>query len=610
MPSIEVGPDSTQLSPTTVPRRPVAFTLAVGVLVSSVVFGVFGGGFTPKGTQPPLTTAIENPGNCAGCHGNYDATHNIEPFPTWSGSMMANAARDPIFWAALDVANNDAPGIGDFCLRCHMPTGWLAGRSEPPTGSTDGCAMLGSLDEPDSDFEGISCHFCHRMMENDNPPAGEDSLYFENGQYWIDDTDCTTAGSGPCRRGPYDYAGGGTPPPHEWAFSGYHLDSGFCGNCHNVTNPTQTLIDETGADTGIPYPVERTYKEWQQSDYSTPGAGQQTCQSCHMPQTSVSPVFACAFESNDRTGDLAVHRFVGGNTWIPALLRDEYPNLTRTDSYNATVAWAEDLLANQTATVQLTSPPTAPIGGTLELSVRVTNLGGHKLPSGYTEGRRMWLNLQVRDATDALIFESAAYDTATGDLSLDAQAKVYERKSGVWNANGTNECDVVDGGGAHVFHSVLDNCIRKDNRIPPRGFSGGSDPETQPVAYTYPETTPGSGILVNFDDTSYSVPIPGGAVSPLSVEARLYFQTTSREYVDFLRDQAVANSFPDDCITRVSGTPVGMSRGELLHDLWQTYDRSPPFEMQLGSGSVALTSSIFTDGFESGDTSAWRLTIP
>ena len=42
--------------------------------------------------------------------------------------MMAQAGRDPLFWAALDVANNDVPGIGDFCLRCHSPAGWLDGR--------------------------------------------------------------------------------------------------------------------------------------------------------------------------------------------------------------------------------------------------------------------------------------------------------------------------------------------------------------------------------------------------------------------------------------------------------------------------------------------------
>ncbi|MCB1036221.1 MAG: hypothetical protein KDD47_20525 [Acidobacteria bacterium] len=610
MPSYPETPAVNPQAPAAGTRRRLLLGLSGCLLTCFAVATVFGGGFTPKGTQPPLATPIESPGSCASCHGDYDAVNNIEPYPTWAGSMMANASRDPLFWAALDVANNDVAGAGDFCLRCHVPSGWLGGRSEPPGGSQDGCGMLGAIDEPESDFEGISCHFCHRMMVNDSPPPGEDPVYFENGQAWIDDTDCTTPGTGPCRRGPYDYAGAGeTPPPHPWTFSQYHLEAGFCGNCHNVTSPATTLIDDSGTDTGIPFPVERTYKEWQQSDFGS-GGGQQSCQSCHMPDTGVSPAYACVFESNDRTGNMAVHRFVGGNVWIPAVLRDEYPNLGRTDSYNATVAWAQDMLANQTAMLELTAPATAPVGGTLDLGVRVTNLSGHKLPTGYSEGRRMWLNVQVRDTTDTLIFESGAYDPATGTLTHDAQAKVYERESGIWNANATNQCDLVDGGGDPMFHFVLNNCIAKDNRIPPAGFSGGTDPETRPVAYSYPETSPGSGILVNFDDTSYSVPLPPGAVTPLSVEARLYFQTTSKEYVEFLRDQAVDGSFPDDCIARFSGTPVGTSRGELLYSLWQTYGRSAPFEMQLGTGSVDLVDEVFSDGFESGDVSAWSSSIP
>ncbi len=522
---------------------------------------------------------------------------------------MANSSRDPLFWAALDVANNDIAGVGDFCLRCHMPTGWLAGRSEPPMGSTDGCSMVGDIDAPNNDFSGVSCHFCHRMMENESPPPGESPLYFENGQTWIDDVDCPN-GSGPCRRGPYDYEPGDPAPPHAWAFSEYHTTSGFCGNCHNVTSPAQTLIDETGTNTGIPFPVERTYLEWQQSDFATAGPGQQTCQNCHMPDATADPVYACVFQTTNRTGDMPTHRFVGGNNWIPRVLRDEYPNLGRTDAFNETIAWAEDMLSNQTATVALTAPSTVAAGEPLEVSVRVTNLSGHKLPTGYAEGRRMWLNLIVKDASDTVVFESAAYDPATGTLTIDEQAKIYEREAGVWDLNGTGECDVVDGDGDHIFHFVLNNCIRKDNRIPPSGFTGGSDIETQPVAYTYPETSPGSGVLVNYDDTVYSVSLPVGTVSPLSVEARLLFQTTSKEYVEFLRDEAVENNFPDDCVTRTSGVPVGKSRGELMFDLWQAYDRSPPFEMALETASVTLPDVLFADGFESGDTTAWSMTTP
>lgn len=586
------------------------------VLLCPVVVSVWAGAFTPNGTQPPLATPILTPGDCSGCHGNFNPNANIEPYPTWSGSMMANAARDPLFWAALDVANHDVAGAGDFCLRCHVPAGWLAGRSEPPVGSVDGCNMQGVIDEPDNDFEGVSCHFCHRMMVNPSPPGGQQSVYFENGQYWIDDGDCSFVGSGPCRRGPYDYAGvGEIEPPHQWQYSAYHdgnsstQRSYICGNCHNVTSPAETLINSSGVDTGVPFPVERTFKEWQQSVYSQPGPNLESCQQCHMPDATESPVYACAFEENDRTGNLAIHRFVGGNAWIPGVLRDQYPNLGRTAAYNATITAATDMLQNQAASIAVTGDTVIVPGEPLDINVRVTNLTGHKLPTGYTEGRRMWIQVQVKNALTQVIWESGAYNAATGVLTLDPQIKIYRSERGVWNRNGTNQCDVTDGGGNHIFHFVLDNCIKVDNRIPPLGFTGGTNLETQPVAYSYPETSPGSGQLVNYDDTAYQIPIPPLTRGPLTVTARLYYQTASKEYVEFLRDEAVANNFPDDCIDRTAGTPA-LSRGEILYQMWTASGRGAPVTMVLASQAVTLDNDIFLDGFEGGSTSAWTITVP
>ena len=64
---------------------------------------------------------------------------------------MAQSARDFIFWPAMTVAAQDAiwavgnPNATDICLRCHMPGGWLGGRSDP----TNGSLMTGI------DFDGI-----------------------------------------------------------------------------------------------------------------------------------------------------------------------------------------------------------------------------------------------------------------------------------------------------------------------------------------------------------------------------------------------------------------------------------------------------------------------
>ena len=65
---------------------------------------------------------------------------------------------------------------------------------------------------------------------------------------------------------------------------------------------------------------------------------------------------------------------------------------------------------------------------------------------------------------------------------------------------------------------------------------------------------PGSGILVNYDQVEYVATIPPGTPTPLTVSARLYYQTSSREYLEFLRNQAIERSIPGENLM-CSGEP-------------------------------------------------------
>ncbi|MGA9421053.1 MAG: hypothetical protein WBW61_01755, partial [Rhodanobacteraceae bacterium] len=504
--------------------------------------------FTPHGTQPGLFYDVEQAGNCSSCHGvsgsSPPTAYTYLPYSTWSGSMMANATRDPVFFAALDVANHDAPGVGDYCLRCHTSTGWYDGRvvkvgfGQPNNDVTQGaaaCLIEGRYDFPDnnSDYGGVTCHYCHRLIENG--PNGEPHIV-GNGDAFVDDQDCSVFnpdfGGGPCRRGPYDYTSEDNPPPHPWLHSAYHTQSGLCGTCHDVSSPDlesgpyRTLTLNDGTPTDHPFPIERTFSEWSQSLYAdaifrdglgdsptgTPAiAHAEPCQSCHMPTSEDADATACnLFGYPNRTGNLPLHQFVGGNTWVPQIVKGEYGDGLGTDretSLDQTTDWARQNLTTSATVATAITGYTPPGGGAgaLSLAVTVTNLTGHKLPTGYSEGRRMWLDVQVHDADGALIAESGAYDSATGVLTRDSQARVYEVLQGIFNFNGTGTCDVVDGAGDAMFHFVLGNCIARDNRIPPPGFrpAMADDPDgydLRPIPLgTYPETTPGSGVLVNYD---------------------------------------------------------------------------------------------------------------
>ena len=605
--------------------------------------------FTPNGTQPDLVHAMEGSGNCGGCHTNGNEPHL--PFTGWAGSMMANATRDPLFWAALDVANKDGEalgveGVGDFCLRCHTPKAWLEGRIRkvrdvnPVGGVVDaddvvegfrGCLLEGTPDAFDgdnNDFGGVGCHYCHRVM--DSGPLGQ-SAAIGNADAFIDDSDCNGSGE-PCRAGPYNYpydvpedlpGGGGTynGPPHTWKHSPFHSDSAMCGSCHNVTSPPaetgpfRTLILADGTDTGLAFPIERTYSEWLASDYatalfsdgaedggdiSTPGvrvSNTTHCQDCHMRQAQPAPgepggLVACGLDGIPRDGNLPMHEFVGGNTWIPAILKGEYPLLNRSEAFDRTIAWATEMLSERTAKVQATAQVSA---GTGTVSVKVTNLAGHKLPTGYGEGRRMWLHVTVRGANNALVFESGGYNTATGELAMEPLPKIYEIKQGLWNpaANGgIGECETKNAQGKDIFHFVLNNCVAKDNRIPPLGFTGTSDPEIKPYAYSYPPMPGAPAKTANFDVTNYSFPV-AGAVFPLTVQATLHFQTASKEYVEFLRDQAVDNNIPPENTLCAGGPnrpftvgPQNRSRGQYMYEMWENYGRSAP--VAAGSASVQI----------------------
>ncbi|MCF6299802.1 MAG: hypothetical protein L3J52_01555 [Proteobacteria bacterium] len=581
--------------------------------------------FTPHGTQPGLNFGIDGASNCGNCHKGSTAGSDTEfmPYASWSGSMMANASRDPLFWAALDVANNDIPGIGDFCLRCHTPVGWYGGRvaktgniGAPNIDGTDGCELTGYHDQSDNkanDYQGITCHFCHRQEEQG--PSGE-PLITNNGNLWVDDLACDNPdanGFTPCRKGPYKYPDTGTvsAPPHDWEFSAFISDGDFCGSCHDVSSPeidnNGTLeiarkLWHNGSETNVAMPIERTYSEWKNSrfgdliyrngydDFSanefpllTKG---ESCQECHMPNSSSSDARACVFEpGGSRTNDMKVHEFAGGNTWIPQVIKNIYGasieannDPGRVVAYDRTTAYAENMLQNHSAIIETSL--SSQNATQLDISVKITNMTGHKLPTGYPEGRRMWINVVAEDSSNTLFWESGAYDVGTAILTEDTQVKIYETLQGIWDV-GLNQCVTEDVGGNKLFHFVLNNCIAKDNRIPPVGFAGGSNIEMMPVGITYPAHPDNPNELVNFDVTAYQIPITGVSL-PITVTATLKYQTSSKDYIEFLETQAVDNSTPtENIMCNRSNTigPADQSRGAFMKDLWTTYGKSAPVDM-------------------------------
>jgi hypothetical protein len=313
--------------------------------------------------------------------------------------------------------------------------------------------------------------------------------------------------------------------------------------------PTSDLV---GGDL---FRIESTYDEWLNSAYAQGGveapafAGAdpdgvvEACQDCHLRRITglaADPQFNPVHRDCETTGCLPEHTMVGGNTWLPKLLQDADWRLSAPDAEHLEATFRETqqmLRRAATLSVTLTTTGTQPIA-----AVRVVNETGHKLPTGYPEGRQMWLHVRAYDDAGSLVYESGAYDTGEDRLVRDGDVKVYEAKQGISPEFAAR----LGKPSGPSFHFLLNNEVVKDNRIPPRGYTQAAydQPGLRPVGAAYADGQ-------YWDDTVYELP-PAAA----RVTVALKYQTASREYVEFLRDR-------------------GGVDGEALYGLWQE-SASPP----------------------------------
>jgi hypothetical protein len=302
------------------------------------------------GGKPLDVDMFDPPETCGGCHG--------EIYRQWNGSMHSNSWTDPVYRAVLKLASRGTEGgVDKLCMGCHTPIGVTTGEANPA-----GTGMSALSDR------GVQCEFCHNVSA---------ARGIGNAPYVL-----TPRKFGrPLKFGPFKDA---LSPYHDTTYSELHTVSAFCGMCHNVTHPFTAM------------PIERTYDEWKDSIYAAQGIG---CQECHMtpgPGYTRNPGKATPF-SKERE-HIFTHWFVGANVMVPTLSGSPvHAELAR-----------ENLKAS--ATIEWLSPPDRVNPGELvTMTVRVTNVGaGHKLPTGFPEGREMWVDFMVHDASGKQVYRLGA----------------------------------------------------------------------------------------------------------------------------------------------------------------------------------------------------------
>ncbi len=597
------------------------------------------------GTQPNQVGNLESPDKCDNCHGGYNRA--VEPAFNWRGSMMANAGRDPIFWATLAVAEQDFDGSGNLCIRCHSTGGYYAGRAVP----TDGSGLMAG------DADGVECDNCHKMTN----PNNQEHKGVMNAPYIANNKQTPATGyygsgmeslwGGSEKLGPYSDA----VARHQFKQSAFHRDVNYCGTCHDVSNPAVgdlahnngkqatgdpvvasgvlgSAVNGKAAFNNFPYQygiVERTFSEHMAGglsktlvsnyaslpadlkagaimaaanssggNYKDGSARYFSCQTCHM--RAVTGV-GCNKNGVPTRTDLPLHDMTGGNYWMPdVILYQNGQNTLRLGGGLTTIQIDAIKAGKDRAIQQLNLAASMSVSGN---TLKIVNLTGHKLISGYPEGRRMWINMKWYDGNNVLLREDGKYGNLTVKINgvsrtvktlLDlngTNTKIYEAHYGMtqeWanqlmalgyspglELSFDRETGIVDytlgqlaaqapGTYHETFHFVLNNTVAKDNRIPPYGMTYNE--ARQRNALPVPATqygNPGPGGTYRYWDEVTLNPPAGAAYA----EIKLLYQPTSWEYIQFLY---LANNRDNAFLA---------NEGEYLLDAWLNTGMAEPHVM-------------------------------
>lgn len=481
---------------------------------------------------------------CSGCHEfeNNPLAEDLPPHApaAYFGTLMANAARDPVFWAGVALASDDYPGETEDCVRCHSPRAFLEGR-----GDAIAIEELNPLD-----LNSVSCEVCHRAIDDGETPAG-------NARLVLDDV---LVDGEPPRRGPWGYTepDGAPLPPHPIIQDLEFLPSSrLCGTCHDVTTG-RPRVDEQGAPIGVQFNEQRTYSEWLGSAYAQPGDEAKTCQDCHMAVVEVPAAGCLEYESLGEFHETGArrHLMLGANAQALRVIADNSPGANG-NAIDVALGLFDEFLGTA-ATLDVQFPDAVDLQvGVEALGVRVTNNSGHKLPTGYSEGRVMWLEVTARYAGE-IVWSSGLWDGV--EIEADAQLRSYEGVAQRWS-DGTQN------------HLLLNDYWVLDTRIPPKGLV--QDIETDPVGDRYaplPDDT-----WPNYDDTSYVFgPASIVDVTPddatddeLELELRLLYLINTQSYLDQLRDDNDVND-----------------AGQAVHDMYM--DDGGPEAMVLSSAALTV----------------------
>ena len=497
---------------------------------TSLILSLFVFAAAVAGAQiPQLFVASDS---CMACHNGLvmPSGEDVSIGVGWRSSMMANAARDPYWHAAVRretlVHPTAAAAIENECSACHMPMDRFQANAEGEMGEVFSHLPLAAGASPEKDLvvDGVSCSVCHQIGKeklgepesftagfslDTKTPSGERIIY---GPFDVD------AG----RQGVMRSASRFTPT------KGDHLQSSeVCATCHTLFTHTMDADGKVVGELAEQVP----YLEWKHSDF----ANVQSCQDCHMPvvegEMPVSSVLGTPREAMSR------HVFRGGNIIMPRILnahRQELGVAALPQELATTVQQTEKNLKTAAARLALTASETT--DDRLEAEVAIKNLAGHKLPSAYPS-RRVWVHLTVRDGSGTVVFESGRFN-ADGSIAgndNDIDGSLYEpHYEEISSPDQVQIYEPILADPSGDVTTVLLSAITyiKDNRILPKGFDKltAEDPIAVNGEAKKDENFVGGG-----DRIRYLVDL-GDTEAPYEITAEVWYQPIGYRWAHNLGD--------------------------------------------------------------------------
>jgi hypothetical protein len=447
-----------------------AATAALALGLADLQAGRTASAAAPTPAQGHATAGLfETSANCLACHNSLTTStgEDISIGSEWRSSMMANAARDPYWQAAVRRETLDHPmhaaDIEDECSICHMPMARTQAHAGGGVGQIFAHLPVVERTAPDDliAHDGVSCTVCHQITDQN---LGSPESF--TGGFVIDTTQVTERSI----FGPFEVDTGLTAVMR--SATGFqpteatHIQqSELCATCHTLIT---TSFGPNGEVTGE-LPEQVMYLEWRHSDYREKAS----CQSCHMPVvTEDTPISSVLGEP--RAG-FSRHSFVGGNFFMLGMLNRYRTELGVTALPLEMDAAVRRTVRNlQTATAAVRVERAAVTDGQLKIDVAVENVTGHKLPTAYPS-RRAWLHLTVQDRNGRTVFESGRIEPTGAIRGNDNDASAVRFEPHYAEIRQADEVQIYeaimgDPRGTPTTGLLTATAYLKDNRLLPAGF--------------------------------------------------------------------------------------------------------------------------------------------